>query len=78
MNGRVHVARLLLEFGATPGAFALIEFNEWRPLHLAAREGVASDKVLADPPDYNPATTYALNGDFYRIGRGGTFRTPSK
>lgn len=39
---------------------------------LAAREGVASDQVLADPPDYDPATTYALNGDFYRIGRGET------
>lgn len=39
---------------------------------LAAREGVASDQVLADPPDYNPQTTYALNGDFYRIGRGET------
>jgi hypothetical protein len=39
---------------------------------LAAREGVASEQILADPPDYNPATTYALNGDFYRIGRGGT------
>ncbi len=39
---------------------------------LAAREGVASGQVLADPPDYDPATTYALNGDFYRIGRGET------
>ncbi len=39
---------------------------------LAAREGVASEQILADPPDYDPATTYALNGDFYRIGRGET------
>jgi Peptidoglycan-synthase activator LpoB len=39
---------------------------------LAAREGVASEQVLADPPDYDPQTTYALNGDFYRIGRGET------
>ena len=39
---------------------------------LAAREGVASGQVLADPPDYDPQTTYALNGDFYRIGRGET------
>jgi hypothetical protein len=39
---------------------------------LAAREGVASGQILADPPDYDPATTYALNGDFYRIGRGET------
>ncbi|MEZ6193687.1 MAG: hypothetical protein R3C45_20790 [Phycisphaerales bacterium] len=43
-----------------------------RMQNLAAREGVASDKVLADPPDYDPQTTYALNGDFYRIGRGET------
>jgi PBP1b-binding outer membrane lipoprotein LpoB len=39
---------------------------------LAAREGVASDQVLADPPDYDPATTYALNADVYRISRGET------
>ncbi len=39
---------------------------------LAAREGVAADRVLADPPDYDPQTTYALNGDFYRISRGET------
>lgn len=39
---------------------------------LAAREGVASDQILADPPDYDPQTTYALNGDFYRIARGET------
>jgi hypothetical protein len=39
---------------------------------LAAREGVASGQILADPPDYDPETTYALNGDFYRIGRGET------
>lgn len=43
-----------------------------RMQNLAAREGVASNKVLADPPDYDPQTTYALNGDFYRIARGET------
>lgn len=43
-----------------------------RMLDLAEREAVASGQVLADPPNYDPATTYALNGDFYRIGRGET------
>lgn len=39
---------------------------------LAQREQVASGDYLADPEDYDPATTYALNGDFYRIERGDT------
>ncbi len=43
-----------------------------RMLDLAEREAVASDQVLADPPNYDPQTTYTLNGDFYRIGRGET------
>ena len=39
---------------------------------LAAREAVAEGEYVADPPNYDPATTYALNGDFYRISRGET------
>jgi hypothetical protein len=39
---------------------------------LAAREAVAEGEFVADPPNYDPQTTYALNGDFYRIGRGET------
>lgn len=43
-----------------------------RMQNLAAREGVAEGEFVADPPNYDPQTTYALNGDFYRIGRGET------
>ena len=41
-----------------------------RMQRLAERERVASGDYLADPDDYDPATTYSLNGDFYRINRG--------
>ena len=39
---------------------------------VEAPAAVASENILADPPVYDPRTTYALNGDFYRIGRGET------
>lgn len=39
---------------------------------LADRESVASEGLLASPPDYDPQLTYALNGDFYRVARGDT------
>ncbi len=53
------------------GTLRFVEMRA-RMQDLAAREGVASGQILADPPDYDPQTTYALNGDFYRIGRGET------
>lgn len=43
-----------------------------RMQRLAERERVASGEYLADPEDYDPKTTYVLNGDFYRVGRGDT------
>ena len=61
----------LINSGTARGTLRFVE-RRARMIDLAAREGVASDQVLADPPDYNPDTTYALNGDFYRIGRGET------
>lgn len=61
----------LINSGTARGTLRFVE-RRARMIDLAAREGVASDQVLADPPDYNPNTTYALNGDFYRIGRGET------
>lgn len=61
----------LINSGAARGTLRFVE-RRARMIDLAAREGVASDQVLADPPDYDPKTTYALNGDFYRIGRGET------
>lgn len=61
----------LINSGTARGTLRFVE-RRARMIDLAAREGVASDQVLADPPDYNPNTTYALNGDFFRIGRGET------
>ncbi len=61
----------LINSGTAKGTLRFVE-RRARMIDLAAREGVASDQVLADPSDYDPATTYALNGDFYRIGRGET------
>jgi len=61
----------LINSGTARGTLRFVE-RRARMQGLSAREGVASDKVLADPPDYDPDTTYALNGDFYRIGRGET------
>ena len=61
----------LINSGTAKGTLRFVE-RRARMIDLAAREGVASDQVLADPPDYNPNTTYALNGDFFRIGRGET------
>ncbi len=40
-----------------------------RMQNLAAREGVGENPVAAGPPQYDPATTYALNLDVYRVGR---------
>jgi hypothetical protein len=37
---------------------------------IAEREGVADGGFFADPADYDPAITFALNGDFKRISRG--------
>ncbi len=61
----------LINSGMARGTLRFVE-RRARMQDLAAREGVASDQVLADPPDYDPATTYAMNGDFYRISRGET------
>jgi len=61
----------LINSGAARGTLRFVE-RRARMQDLAAREGVASDQVLADPPDYDPATTYALNVDVYRISRGET------
>ncbi len=61
----------LINSGVARGTLRFVE-RRARMQDLAAREGVASEQVLADPPDYDPGTTYALNGDFYRIGRGET------
>ena len=39
---------------------------------LAQRERVASDQGrVADPPNYDPATSYTLNGNFFRVARRG-------
>jgi PBP1b-binding outer membrane lipoprotein LpoB len=43
-----------------------------RMQRLAQRERVASGDFLADPEDYDPHTTYVLNGDFFRVSRGNT------
>ena len=43
-----------------------------RMQRLAERERIADDGFLADPPDYDPRTTYTLNGNFHRVNRGGT------
>lgn len=61
----------LVNSGTAKGTMRFVE-RRARMIDLAAREGVASEQVLADPPDYDPKTTYALNGDFYRISRGET------
>ncbi len=61
----------LINSGAARGTLRFVE-RRARMQDLAAREGVASGQVLADPPDYDPATTYALNMDVYRISRGET------
>lgn len=39
---------------------------------LAARERIGDGGRPVDVPDYDPATTYTLNGNFYRISRGDT------
>jgi hypothetical protein len=61
----------LINSGAARGTLRFVE-RRARMQDLAAREGVASGQVLADPPDYDPNTTYALNMDVYRISRGET------
>lgn len=43
-----------------------------RMSRIAERERVADEGYYADPPDYDPSTTFALNGDFYRVRRGDT------
>lgn len=43
-----------------------------RMSNIAERERVASDGFYADPADYDPRMTFALNGDFMRIHRGDT------
>lgn len=51
-----------------------MRFVEWRKrmARLARKERVARDGMRADPPDYDPATTYALNLDVFLINRGDT------
>ncbi|MFA9476822.1 hypothetical protein ACERK3_00815 [Phycisphaerales bacterium AB-hyl4] len=61
----------LLRSGTATEKLAFVE-RRGRMQDLAARERVASDGFLADPEDYDPQTTYTLNGNFYRINRGGT------
>ncbi|QQE12922.1 hypothetical protein JD969_05535 [Planctomycetota bacterium] len=36
---------------------------------LAEREKIGTAATPAEPPAYDPATTYTLNGDFYRLKR---------
>jgi len=45
--------------------------NRARLLNIAAREGVGETPGASQPPAYDPETTLALNGDFYRIDRRG-------
>lgn len=44
--------------------------NRARMSGLRERELVGPNANNAEPPNYDPATTFALNGDFYRIARG--------
>lgn len=61
----------LLRSGAATDKLAFVE-QRARMQNIAQRERVASDGFLADPEDYDPQTTYALTGNFYRVNRGGT------
>jgi len=61
----------LINSGAARGTLKFVE-RRARMQDLAAREAVADGEFVADPPNYDPQTTYALNGDFYRISRGET------
>lgn len=38
---------------------------------LAEREGIAREDGTSGPDLYDPETTYTLNGDFFRVSRGG-------
>ena len=70
----VVLARLrnnLINSKVARGTLKFVE-NRARMQDLAAREAVADGEYVADPPNYDPKTTYALNGDFYRISRGET------
>ena len=61
----------LINSNVARGTLRFVE-RRARMQDLAAREAVAEGEFVADPPNYDPQTTYALNGDFYRIGRGET------
>ncbi len=61
----------LINSGPARGTMRFVE-RRARMQDLAAREAVAEGEFVADPPNYDPQTTYALNGDFYRISRGET------
>lgn len=43
-----------------------------RMTRIAEQERVGSEGYAAQPPDYAPGQTFALNGDFFRVGRGDT------
>lgn len=71
---QVAAARIRNNLLTSPVGRSNFKFVERRArmTDLAARERVASAGELADPADYDPQTTYTLNGDFFRISRGET------
>ena len=42
-----------------------------RMSRLAEREQVGTSEVPSGPANYDPRSTFTLNGDFYRVGRSG-------
>ncbi|MEX0654326.1 MAG: hypothetical protein WD534_00715 [Phycisphaeraceae bacterium] len=66
-----HLRSNLLNASPATDKLAFVE-RRARMQNLAQRERVASDGFLADPADYDPQTTYTLNGNFHRINRGDT------
>jgi hypothetical protein len=68
---RSRIRNSLLQSAYVKDRIRFVE-NRSRMAGLRERELVGPNEKNAEPPNYDPAMTFALNGDFYRIARGNT------